>query len=380
MTRPRIETSAAVATAGYGTLALVWAMTGRGYPFGPGDPGNASSALRALPAEVGAPLFAAVLLLAAVGALIMRGGAALPGPARAGLLAYGWAVVAALLVVVPDTRVLTFAGYLPILIVGAPFGYPPVDYGDVFTTTLASQVLAVLVGMLLARATLRAQFRSRGGCGTCGRAVLRPGAQSGSAHRDASPGEPGEEAGWASPRSAARWGRWAAGTAAAIPAGYAVTRLAWAAGVPLGIPPGFLREMHETGLVWSGAGLGAFALAGAVLTLGLVQRWGEVFPRWMPGLAGRRVPIRLATVPAGLVAISVTSASIGFLTADGFLTLFTGGISLATLPMLLWPVWGVALGAAALAYHLRRRGACRDCGRGGARGRGLVEAERAGAY
>ena len=27
--------------------------------------------------------------------------------------------------------------------------------------------------------------------------------------------------------------------------------------------------------------------------LGLVQRWGEVFPRWMIGLSGRRVPIAL---------------------------------------------------------------------------------------
>ena len=37
--------------------------------------------------------------------------------------------------------------------------------------------------------------------------------------------------------------------------------------------------------------------------LGLVQRWGEVFPRWMIGLAGRRVPIALAVVPASLVSV-----------------------------------------------------------------------------
>jgi hypothetical protein len=360
MRKPRIETSAAVAAAGYGTLALGWAVTGRGFPFGPGDPGNGSSVLRALPAEVGAPSFAAVLLLAAVAALVMRGGAALGAPARVGLLAYSWAVVAALLILVPDTRVLTFAGYLPILIAGAPFGYPPVDYGDVFTTTLGAQMLAVLVGVLLARCTLRWQFRSHGDCGACGR------------------GAAGSR--WTDAGSAARWGRWAAWTAAVIPAGYAVVRLAWAAGVPLGVSADFLAEMHASGLVWAGAGLGAFALVGAVLTLGLVQRWGEVFPRFLPGLAGRRVPIRLATVPATVVAISVTSASVGFLTTDGFLRMFTGGISSATLPMVLWPLWGVALGAATLAYHLRRRGACADCGRGGTPGRGLVEVERAGAY
>ncbi|MGA8117386.1 MAG: hypothetical protein WCA46_27435 [Actinocatenispora sp.] len=38
---------------------------------------------------------------------------------------------------------------------------------------------------------------------------------------------------------------------------------------------------------------------------------------------------------------------------------------------MLWTVWGVALGAATFAYHLRRRGECRWCGRGGvARGDG----------
>jgi hypothetical protein len=33
-------------------------------------------------------------------------------------------------------------------------------------------------------------------------------------------------------------------------------------------------------------------------------------------------------------------------------------------PVLLWPLWGLALAAATLAYYLRRRGRCRSCGRG----------------
>ena len=95
------------------------------------------------------------------------------------------------------------------------------------------------------------------------------------------------ERGWTTPTSAARWGRWAAYTAAVIPVAYALTRFAWAAGIPLGISRDFLAEMRETGLVWAGAGLGAFATVGAILTLGLVRPWGERFPRWLPGLAGR---------------------------------------------------------------------------------------------
>ena len=45
--------------------------------------------------------------------------------------------------------------------------------------------------------------------------------------------------------------------------------------------------------------------------LGLVQRWGEVFPRWMIGLAGRRVPIALAVVPASLASVLLIVGGIG---------------------------------------------------------------------
>ncbi len=45
--------------------------------------------------------------------------------------------------------------------------------------------------------------------------------------------------------------------------------------------------------------------------LGLVHRWGEVFPRWMIGLAGRRVPIALAVVPASLVSVLLIVGGIG---------------------------------------------------------------------
>jgi hypothetical protein len=35
----------------------------------------------------------------------------------------------------------------------------------------------------------------------------------------------------------------------------------------------------------------------------------------------------------------------------------------ALAPELLWPLWGVALAAATLAYYYRRRGMCIQCGR-----------------
>jgi hypothetical protein len=70
----------------------------------------------------------------------------------------------------------------------------------------------------------------------------------------------------------------------------------------------------------------------------------------------------LAVAPASLVAVMVTSASLGLVTSGDFISLVgTGGLAVA--PMLLWPLWGVALGAATLAYYLRRRGRCPRCGR-----------------
>ncbi|WP_245563489.1 hypothetical protein [Longispora albida] len=38
----------------------------------------------------------------------------------------------------------------------------------------------------------------------------------------------------------------------------------------------------------------------AFATLGLVCEWGERWPRWIPGLGSRRVPVLAAVVPAGL--------------------------------------------------------------------------------
>ncbi|WP_234334264.1 hypothetical protein [Streptomyces sp. NRRL B-1347] len=42
------------------------------------------------------------------------------------------------------------------------------------------------------------------------------------------------------------------------------------------------------------------ALLGVFLLLGLLHRWGQVFPRWAPPLSGRRVPRLLPLVPAWL--------------------------------------------------------------------------------
>ena len=159
------------------------------------------------------------------------------------------------------------------------------------------------------------------------------------------------------------------------PVFYALTRFAWALGFPLGMSEQYLRRGQQSGMWISGLSLAIFGLLGAVLTLGLVQRWGEAFPRWMIGLAGRRVPIALAVVPASLVSVLLLVGGIVIwsglpqmvarLVAGGAQGIgLIGGIVFQVGPTLLFPLWGVALAVAALGYYYRRRGPCRVCGSG----------------
>ncbi len=104
-------------------------------------------------------------------------------------------------------------------------------------------------------------------------------------------------------------------------------------------------EMRLHGLL-----LGLAALAGALLTTGLVARWGEVWPRWMPVVRGRRVPLAAAVVPGTLVAALFTVSAVPM----ALMSIQKGALwGLLVFP---FPVWGPALGLAVLGYVLRRRG------------------------
>lgn len=106
----------------------------------------------------------------------------------------------------------------------------------------------------------------------------------------------------------------------------------------------------------------------AFTAVGLVARWGEVFPRWVPGLGGRRVPISFAAIPAALGATVLTLLStwVAITAALGvdvqgeepevkLLTFDTweGTVVIATYAPLL--AWGPLLAALTVAYVRRRR-------------------------
>ncbi|MCI4064983.1 hypothetical protein MRQ36_21390 [Micromonospora sp. R77] len=99
----------------------------------------------------------------------------------------------------------------------------------------------------------------------------------------------------------------------------------------------------------------------ALLSLGLVQPWGEVLPRWLPLLGGRRVPPAFAVTTAAAGAVGVTLiwgyAAWGVVVKGNDLDFSPAGFALLVAcyaPLLLW---GPLLLAVTAAYHRRR---CRD--------------------
>lgn len=323
----------------YGLLGIFWAFGGVGFPFGTHDQAVVS-VLSGLSVELGAPVIAAVGFTGAVVAVLMR---RTWDDSRIDGVLVGFAVVVAVILalIIPDYRALMAVAYAPIFLLGAPFGWPPVSFSKAIPWPVLNQLLCIAGGGAWGAAALAYWRRTRARCLFCGRS--------------------GANATWTTAEAAARWGRWAVAIAVSVPTLYAITRWAWALGIPLGVDQAFLNNGQSDGFLWAGAGLATVALAGAGLTLGLIQPWGERFPRWLPYLAGKRVPPALAIIPASLIAILVTEAGLMYnrLWLSGF---FPPDNPAIYAPELLWPLWGASLAAATRAYALRRRGSCAWCG------------------
>ncbi len=341
----------------YATLGGFWAVSGSGFPYAPG---TAPDGLGPVVGRFGPGVAWIVVMMAgipaaALGAAMLRGvrGRYL----RPLFITAGGLLSGALLLLMTGLNLLILLGYVPYVVYGL---LTSDEIGPRYLAVMnqcapVHQLFCIAGGFLWLAATVCYARRSGDACLYCGR---RDGPQ-----------------GWQSPSQAARWGRIAVYVSLAVPVLYALIRYIWALGFPLGMTEEYLRSGQESGMWISGAFLATFGLVGALLTLGLVQRWGEVFPRWMIGLAGRRVPMALAVVPASLVAVLLlvggiviwaglgqmvaASAAGGAQGSDLF-----GEIFFQVGPTLLFPVWGAALAAATLGYYYRRRGPCGVCGRG----------------
>ena len=300
--------------AGYGSLALAWTLGAAGFPFGrEGDPNglDMGSVFFAASPHIFAPLLLGVCVAGiVVAAAIVR------GPNHPRMLVAAWTLAIFMLFVVPDIRLLQNTAYA-LMFVFAMMDWPTVNQ------------FLIAGGGLLFGATA-AGYRRRLEPGPTAHAGLR------------------------------RWAPLAAWTAFIAPMPYGITRLLWAVGIPVGVSSEVVLSPAQR---IGEAVLGLLPIAGGVLALGLIQRWGEVWPRGSPVLSGRRVPIGVAAIPATLAAVVITTGGLSFARivfmgelglrqSDGSPTVTGWG---ASMPGFLWPVWGVALGVAVAAYLQRRR-------------------------
>ncbi|WP_051772656.1 hypothetical protein [Saccharothrix sp. NRRL B-16314] len=296
----------------YGAIGIAWALGMPGYPWGAtdSDPDGALSVLAGTTPGFG--WWIAVLsLLTAASALALTGS----GGHRAPLVP-AWSIAALLILVIPDSRLLMGVAYTPLLLIAPVFDWEPggTTFADAWPWPVLNQLVCVLGGLLLAAAAM-AYGRDR------------------------------ERRTWFTPER----GRVAVYVAFTVPLVYCATRWAWALGIPLGVTEEFMAE-GDDGMWLAGAYLATFGAFGGVLTLGLTQRWGKIFPRWIPGLRGKRVPPLLAVVPAGFVAIIVTVAGFTYIRV-AIAGRFTADEWGAWLPECFWPIWGAALATAAISYY-----------------------------
>ncbi|WP_236567591.1 MULTISPECIES: hypothetical protein [unclassified Nocardiopsis] len=280
----------------------------------------------------------------AVVALGGRGGGRLVG-------AVAWVLAAVVLVVFVNGQLLAWLGYamiLPVLVWFQPEVGPA--WVAATLTPLHLSTLFFTAGVAVwAVAGLSWRRAARGGCARCGRGP-----------------------GWDADRERAvrvralRVGRLAVALACVCALFYPALRLPWIFGVPVGMDAEeFAALAAREDMVLTGVSLGAAALVGVVLMLGLVQRWGVRFPWWMAGLRGRRVPVGLAVVPAALVAVALVAmgrSAVGELVRGPASLLTTDPVHAAAFASM--AVWGAALGVAVAAYAVRRRAGCGVCGRG----------------
>ncbi|UYM04515.1 hypothetical protein [Solicola gregarius] len=161
-------------------------------------------------------------------------------------------------------------------------------------------------------------------------------------------------------RPVPRWAVIAAHVAALTPVLSSLWRLPLMFGIAMGMDDAFMDDMMSHPL-WARAaylvGLGMLSDGLAFLTIGLVRPWGEVFPRWVPVLCGRRIPVLAVVVPAvigGLAATMVFTVAgpLGwpgnFDGVDGWTVMMTACYA----PLVLW---GPLVLAVTFSYWRRRR-------------------------
>ncbi|MCF6411435.1 hypothetical protein [Pseudalkalibacillus salsuginis] len=323
----------------YGGLGMYWSIGGEGYPFGL-DQDAAGSFYRHASSEMSGAVIAILSVLGIIALLSF--GRMSSRFVRRIIIGFSWSMAVILCLTIPDARLLIGVAYAPVALIGGIFGGGIwSEYLDTITWPIINQWICLTGGLLWGAAAVSLQRQFRNACLHCGIA------EDGNRRKSMIKVE--------------RWGRWITYVAIIAPLFYDITRLAWLLGIPLGISGEQFQILKETGAISAGAGLAFVSIGGAILTHGLISPWGEVFPKWIPFAGGKRVPPAVAIVPAGLVSVLITVMGMQVV-CDFKISDATPDWGAVT-PLLLFPVWGIALGGAVVCYYYRRRVRCNECGR-----------------
>lgn len=161
-----------------------------------------------------------------------------------------------------------------------------------------------------------------------------------------------------------RWARLAARAIALCTIPSAIWRIGIVAQVPAGYDQSWIHR-SQLDTVFGGFRMVLLCVVSellALLAFGLVQRWGEVMPSWVPGLGGKWIPAWLPVVLATIGGIGLTMIwTIGVVYAVVSGATFDHEAQpglpntvqqVAYAPMI---VWGPLLLSLAVHYRLRRR-------------------------
>jgi hypothetical protein len=305
-------------------MGTYWTFGGAGYPFGRNDVDGPTytSLLGGLEHHAGGPVIAVVGALAGLIAVPLQ-----EKRRRAGVLPAVTVLALLVIVVVADARTILL---LP------PLGLFPIIWFTATWPTVFQMVLVAGAALLLVAGV---RYARRTG--------------------PARPSRPWIKIGVA-----------ATVVAMICPMPYAVIRLAWSQGWGLGAPEPFvastLRNQPEN--VYIEPVLASFALGGALLTLGLLCRWGRIFPRWIPVLRGRAVPLWFPLGLGGSAAIGIFGfgraqllGQLGY-QPPGALDTFqlwgqpihdTAYWGAGGLGWIFFPLWAISLAVALIGYYHR---------------------------
>ncbi|MCG6499936.1 hypothetical protein [Kitasatospora sp. A2-31] len=149
--------------------------------------------------------------------------------------------------------------------------------------------------------------------------------------------------------------RYAYASAISATVGFIPLHAVWALGIPLWADEDRFRDWYAAGGGPYLSVLSGMATMAGVLALSLVRPWGLVFPKWVPLVAGRRVPPRSLAAVAFTVAVflllyTVWAAALSVVqwNEPG---IFSRWVVVYGIPQFL--VWGIGLLVAAKSYRSR---------------------------